>query len=155
MVAVQGTSTAGGCRYRQAIPVGRSGLLDVDTMYGLRKGFLPRVSSFTLSLKIFFIFLPFWLFLQRILISFFCYFTLLSRIVAICIVILCISWIKMNSFFYYEFKPHLDSSFLEETMNLTAVELVFIYGWFWVSCVTESYVHFLIFFLDFIADLVY
>eukprot|EP00261_Vitis_vinifera_P039691 XP_019080934.1 PREDICTED: uncharacterized protein LOC100245166 isoform X3 [Vitis vinifera] len=40
----QGTSTAGGCRYRQAIPMGAKGLLDIDTMYGLRKGFLPQGS---------------------------------------------------------------------------------------------------------------
>ncbi|XP_010279283.1 PREDICTED: uncharacterized protein LOC104613245 [Nelumbo nucifera] len=38
----QGTSTAGGCRYRQAIPLGSGGRLDIDTNYGLRKGFLPQ-----------------------------------------------------------------------------------------------------------------
>lgn len=35
-------STAGGCRYRQAIPPGSGGLLDIDTMYGIRKQFLPQ-----------------------------------------------------------------------------------------------------------------
>ncbi|XP_052176507.1 nucleoside hydrolase 3-like isoform X4 [Diospyros lotus] len=39
----QGISTVGGCRYRQAIPVGSKGRLDVDTNLGLRKGFLPQV----------------------------------------------------------------------------------------------------------------
>ncbi|KAL6619255.1 hypothetical protein ACP70R_034394 [Stipagrostis hirtigluma subsp. patula] len=38
----QGVSTAGGCRYRQAIPPGRGGRLDVDTNSGLRRGFLPQ-----------------------------------------------------------------------------------------------------------------
>lgn len=39
----QGIGTAGYCRYRQAIPVGRfGGRLDVDTNYGYRKGFLPQ-----------------------------------------------------------------------------------------------------------------
>uniref|UniRef100_A0A0E0L2F1 Inosine/uridine-preferring nucleoside hydrolase domain-containing protein n=1 Tax=Oryza punctata TaxID=4537 RepID=A0A0E0L2F1_ORYPU len=38
----QGTSTAGGCRYRQAIPAGRGGRLDVDTNSGVRRGFLPQ-----------------------------------------------------------------------------------------------------------------
>ncbi|KAF2311021.1 hypothetical protein GH714_019166 [Hevea brasiliensis] len=37
----QGNSTAGGCRYRQAIPIGRR--LDIDSNYGLRKAFLPQV----------------------------------------------------------------------------------------------------------------
>ncbi|KAG8068779.1 hypothetical protein GUJ93_ZPchr0005g15055 [Zizania palustris] len=36
------SSTAGGCRYRQAIPPGRSGRLDVDTNSGLRRAFLPQ-----------------------------------------------------------------------------------------------------------------
>jgi len=40
---MQGISTVGGCRYRQAIPVGSKGRLDVDTNLGLRKGFLPQV----------------------------------------------------------------------------------------------------------------
>ncbi|XP_052176489.1 nucleoside hydrolase 3-like isoform X2 [Diospyros lotus] len=40
----QGISTVGGCRYRQAIPVGSKGRLDVDTNLGLRKGFLPQGS---------------------------------------------------------------------------------------------------------------
>ncbi|KAJ9181999.1 hypothetical protein P3X46_006037 [Hevea brasiliensis] len=38
----QGNSTAGGCRYRQAIPLGLGGRLDIDTNYGLRKAFLPQ-----------------------------------------------------------------------------------------------------------------
>uniref|UniRef100_A0A0D3G7I3 Inosine/uridine-preferring nucleoside hydrolase domain-containing protein n=1 Tax=Oryza barthii TaxID=65489 RepID=A0A0D3G7I3_9ORYZ len=38
----QGTSTAGGCRYRQAVPAGRGGRLDVDTNSGVRRGFLPQ-----------------------------------------------------------------------------------------------------------------
>ncbi|KAI5083931.1 hypothetical protein GOP47_0000100 [Adiantum capillus-veneris] len=38
----QGTSTWGGCRYRQAIPPGQGGLLDIDTMLGIRKQFLPQ-----------------------------------------------------------------------------------------------------------------
>ncbi|KAF8394486.1 hypothetical protein HHK36_020694 [Tetracentron sinense] len=38
----QGISTAGGCRYRQAIPAGFGGRLDCDTNYGIRKGFLPQ-----------------------------------------------------------------------------------------------------------------
>ncbi|GKV45038.1 hypothetical protein SLEP1_g52167 [Rubroshorea leprosula] len=41
----QGVSTVGGCRYRQAIPIGRKGRLDIeiDTNFGIQKGFLPRV----------------------------------------------------------------------------------------------------------------
>lgn len=39
----QGMTTAGGCRYRQAIPVGLGGRLDIDTNYGIRKAFLPQV----------------------------------------------------------------------------------------------------------------
>ncbi|XP_077219216.1 inosine-uridine preferring nucleoside hydrolase family protein isoform X2 [Tasmannia lanceolata] len=38
----QGISTVGGCRYRQAIPLGLGGLLDIDTNYGIRRGFLPQ-----------------------------------------------------------------------------------------------------------------
>ncbi|XXG83359.1 hypothetical protein AAC387_Pa10g1135 [Persea americana] len=38
----QGNSTAGGCRYRQFIPPGQGGRLDIDTNYGLRRGFLPQ-----------------------------------------------------------------------------------------------------------------
>ncbi|KAJ9182000.1 hypothetical protein P3X46_006038 [Hevea brasiliensis] len=38
----QGNSTAGGCRYRQAIPLGLGGRLDIDTNYGVRKAFLPQ-----------------------------------------------------------------------------------------------------------------
>ncbi|GLT37094.1 hypothetical protein SLA2020_114300 [Shorea laevis] len=40
----QGLSTVGGCRYRQAIPIGRKGRLDIDTDFGIQKGFLPRGS---------------------------------------------------------------------------------------------------------------
>ncbi|KXG21977.1 hypothetical protein SORBI_3009G134300 [Sorghum bicolor] len=39
----QGMTTAGGCRYRQAIPLEGGGRLDVDTNYGIRKDFLPQV----------------------------------------------------------------------------------------------------------------
>ncbi|MCH88490.1 inosine-uridine preferring nucleoside hydrolase-related family protein, partial [Trifolium medium] len=35
-------TTAGDCRYRQAIPVGFGGRLDVDTNLGIRKAFLPQ-----------------------------------------------------------------------------------------------------------------
>ncbi|KAM2963955.1 hypothetical protein FF2_021805 [Malus domestica] len=38
------TTTAGGCRYRQAIPVGAGGRLDIDSNFGLRKSFLPQGS---------------------------------------------------------------------------------------------------------------
>ncbi|XP_057503455.1 nucleoside hydrolase 3-like isoform X2 [Actinidia eriantha] len=38
----QGMGTAGGCRYRQAIPVGYKGRLDINTNFGLRKAFLPQ-----------------------------------------------------------------------------------------------------------------
>ncbi|XP_068341174.1 nucleoside hydrolase 3-like isoform X3 [Pyrus communis] len=38
----QGPSTAGGCRYRQSIPPGQGGRLDVNTNYGLRKALLPK-----------------------------------------------------------------------------------------------------------------
>ncbi|KAJ8622577.1 hypothetical protein MRB53_031106 [Persea americana] len=38
----QGNSTAGGCRYRQFIPLGQGGRLDRDTNYGIRRGFLPQ-----------------------------------------------------------------------------------------------------------------
>jgi len=36
-------TTIGGCRYRQAIPVGLGGRLDIDANYGIRKAFLPQV----------------------------------------------------------------------------------------------------------------
>lgn len=39
---MQGMSTAGGCRYRQAIPPGLGGRLDIDTNSGVRRGFLPQ-----------------------------------------------------------------------------------------------------------------
>ncbi|CAL5094879.1 unnamed protein product [Urochloa decumbens] len=38
----QGLSTAGGCRYRQAVPAGRGGRLDIDTNCGEWRGFLPQ-----------------------------------------------------------------------------------------------------------------
>ncbi|XP_012492990.1 nucleoside hydrolase 3 isoform X1 [Gossypium raimondii] len=38
----QGMSTAGECRYRQAIPVAHRGRLDVNSNYGIRKAFLPQ-----------------------------------------------------------------------------------------------------------------
>ncbi|CAL1397069.1 unnamed protein product [Linum trigynum] len=38
----QGMTTAGSCRYRQAIPVGGRGRLDTDSNYGLRRAFLPQ-----------------------------------------------------------------------------------------------------------------
>ncbi|KAK3011360.1 hypothetical protein RJ639_012069, partial [Escallonia herrerae] len=40
----QGIGTAGYCRYRQAIPVGLGGRLDIDTNFGFRKSFLPQGS---------------------------------------------------------------------------------------------------------------
>lgn len=39
----QGNGTNGYCRYRQTIPVGKGGILDIDTNFGLRKSFLPQV----------------------------------------------------------------------------------------------------------------
>ncbi|BBG93246.1 inosine-uridine preferring nucleoside hydrolase family protein [Prunus dulcis] len=39
-----GITTAGGCRYRQAIPVGSGGRLDIDSNFGIRKAFLPQGS---------------------------------------------------------------------------------------------------------------
>ncbi|KAJ3693869.1 hypothetical protein LUZ60_009349 [Juncus effusus] len=38
----QGMTTDGNCRYRQAIPVGGGGRLDIDANYGIRKAFLPQ-----------------------------------------------------------------------------------------------------------------
>ncbi|CAN6337636.1 unnamed protein product [Urochloa humidicola] len=38
----QAMTTAGGCRYRQAIPLEGGGRLDVDTNFGIRRGFLPQ-----------------------------------------------------------------------------------------------------------------
>ncbi|XP_015085586.1 uncharacterized protein LOC107028866 [Solanum pennellii] len=38
----QGDATAGYCRYRQAVPVGLGGRLDIDSNYGFRKSFLPQ-----------------------------------------------------------------------------------------------------------------
>lgn len=43
-IVEQGNATAGGCRYRQAIPVGLGGRLDTDSNYGIRKAFLPQSS---------------------------------------------------------------------------------------------------------------
>ncbi|KAK8470961.1 hypothetical protein PHAVU_003G099100 [Phaseolus vulgaris] len=40
----QGMTTAGGCRYRRAIPIGLGGRLDIDANYGIRKAFLPQGS---------------------------------------------------------------------------------------------------------------
>ncbi|KAK0599253.1 hypothetical protein LWI29_003626 [Acer saccharum] len=40
----QGMSTAGGCRYRQAIWVGPNGRQDINSNFGLRKAFLPQGS---------------------------------------------------------------------------------------------------------------
>ncbi|XP_039048649.1 uncharacterized protein LOC120189434 isoform X2 [Hibiscus syriacus] len=40
----QGMTTAGYCRYRQTIPAGYGGRLDMDTNFGLRKAFLPQGS---------------------------------------------------------------------------------------------------------------
>ncbi|KAL6971382.1 Nucleoside hydrolase 3 [Sarracenia purpurea var. burkii] len=40
----QGIGTAGYCRYRQAIPIGQGGRLDIDSNYGFRKSFLPQGS---------------------------------------------------------------------------------------------------------------
>ncbi|XP_071737310.1 nucleoside hydrolase 3-like [Rutidosis leptorrhynchoides] len=47
----QGSSTAGPCRYRQAIPVGSGGRLFKDTNFGYRKSFLPQGSRRYTPLK--------------------------------------------------------------------------------------------------------
>ncbi|CAN1768369.1 Nucleoside hydrolase 5 [Linum perenne] len=39
----QGMTTAGSCRYRQTIPVGQGGRLDIDSNFGIRRAFLPQV----------------------------------------------------------------------------------------------------------------
>ncbi|PHT59863.1 hypothetical protein CQW23_02226 [Capsicum baccatum] len=39
---LKGNGTAGYCRYRQAIPVGTGGRLDIDSNFGFRKSFLPQ-----------------------------------------------------------------------------------------------------------------
>uniref|UniRef100_M0ZZP6 Inosine-uridine preferring nucleoside hydrolase n=1 Tax=Solanum tuberosum TaxID=4113 RepID=M0ZZP6_SOLTU len=39
---LQGDGTAGYCRYRQTVPVGHGGRLDIDSNYGFRKSFLPQ-----------------------------------------------------------------------------------------------------------------
>lgn len=41
----QGMFTAGGCRYRQAIPLGKRGRQDINSNHGLRKAFLPQVAN--------------------------------------------------------------------------------------------------------------
>ncbi|KAL0735550.1 hypothetical protein Bca4012_011760 [Brassica carinata] len=38
----QGMTTTGKCRYRQAVPKGSGGLIDIDSNYGFRKQFLPQ-----------------------------------------------------------------------------------------------------------------
>ncbi|CAN1130513.1 Nucleoside hydrolase 3 [Linum perenne] len=38
----QGMTTAGSCRYRQTIPVGQGGRLDIDSNFGIRRAFLPQ-----------------------------------------------------------------------------------------------------------------
>ncbi|GMY27604.1 pyrimidine-specific ribonucleoside hydrolase riha [Fagus crenata] len=38
----QGITTVGYCRYRQAIPIGQGGRLDIDANFGIRKAFLPQ-----------------------------------------------------------------------------------------------------------------
>ncbi|XP_068341526.1 nucleoside hydrolase 3-like [Pyrus communis] len=38
----QGESTAGGCRYKQAVPPGQHGHLDINTNYGVRRALLPQ-----------------------------------------------------------------------------------------------------------------
>ncbi|XP_075641428.1 serine/threonine-protein phosphatase 7 long form homolog isoform X2 [Castanea sativa] len=40
-----GNTTVGYCRYRQAIPVGKGGRLDIDSNYGIRKAFLSQRRS--------------------------------------------------------------------------------------------------------------
>ncbi|KAJ7542809.1 hypothetical protein O6H91_09G013000 [Diphasiastrum complanatum] len=47
----QGLSTAGGCRYREAIPPGQGGRLDVDTNYGIRRQYLPQGERHYVPLK--------------------------------------------------------------------------------------------------------
>ncbi|XP_031252044.1 uncharacterized protein LOC116109948 isoform X1 [Pistacia vera] len=47
----QGNTTAGYCRYRQAIPVGLRGRLDIDSNFGIRKRFLPQGSRSYLPLR--------------------------------------------------------------------------------------------------------
>ena len=42
---LQGMSTVGGCRYRQAIPQGPGGRLDINANYGVRRGILPQVQN--------------------------------------------------------------------------------------------------------------
>jgi hypothetical protein len=39
----QGMTTAGSCRYKQAIPVGFGGRLDKNSNYGIKKAFLSQV----------------------------------------------------------------------------------------------------------------
>lgn len=51
----QGMSTIGGCRYRQAVPVGSGSQLNVDTNFGIRKAFLPQVFNLHLMIRFFLI----------------------------------------------------------------------------------------------------
>ncbi|KAB1214127.1 Non-specific ribonucleoside hydrolase RihC [Morella rubra] len=37
-----GDTTVGYCKYRQAVPIGQGGRLDIDANYGIRKAFLPQ-----------------------------------------------------------------------------------------------------------------
>jgi len=50
VVLKQGMTTVGDCRYRQAIPVGAGGRLDIDANYGIRKAFLPQVCKIEIVL---------------------------------------------------------------------------------------------------------
>ncbi|KAB2630111.1 hypothetical protein D8674_007630 [Pyrus ussuriensis x Pyrus communis] len=42
---IPGESTAGGCRYKQAVPPGQSGHLDINTNYGVRRALLPQAQQ--------------------------------------------------------------------------------------------------------------
>lgn len=42
---LQEMSTVGGCRYRQAIPQGAGGRLDINANYGVRREILPQVQN--------------------------------------------------------------------------------------------------------------
>ena len=42
---LQEMSTVGGCRYRQAIPQGAGGRLDINANYGVRREILPQVQT--------------------------------------------------------------------------------------------------------------
>ncbi|KAK1551813.1 hypothetical protein Q3G72_005220 [Acer saccharum] len=47
----QGHTTIGYCRYRQAIPIGFGGRLDINTNFGIRKEFLPQGSRKYIPLR--------------------------------------------------------------------------------------------------------